>query len=110
MLGVPAVDEQHRILFAWYVALRSAPQVQQIAEGLNIYAARHFVDEEGWAADQGIDIAEHHNLHNELLTRLDALLNRADRLPVMSLLYDWLTTHVDIDDRKLVQEATRLDG
>ena len=60
-LGAPEVDKQHRMLFAWYVALRSAPNVQQVAEGLAVYAAFHFADEEAWAADRGVDISVHHN-------------------------------------------------
>ena len=104
-LGVPEIDQQHRMLFSWYIALRTTPDVLQIAEGLIAYAAGHFEDEEAWAAEYGVDIAAHTHLHNELLTRLDNIQARNGHLEVVALLYDWLTTHIDTDDRALVARA-----
>jgi len=104
-LGVPEIDSEHRMLFAWYVALRKTPSVQQVADGLVAYAVRHFTNEEAWAADRNLDIAVHHDLHNQLLARLDELLQTANRMSAMALVYDWLTTHIDVEDRTLVTEA-----
>jgi hemerythrin-like metal-binding protein len=98
-LGAPDVDAQHRTLFAWYVVVRSAPHVQQVVDGLTAYAAHHFAAEEAWAADRNVDIHAHHRQHNELLTRLDRLLARPNRMQSIALLADWLTTHIDVEDR-----------
>lgn len=109
-LGVVDIDKQHRMLFAWYEALRKAPKARQVAEGLVVYAAGHFEDEERWALGQGIDIAEHRAQHLQLMLRLDELLVHTDRISVMSLVFDWLTTHIDIEDRELVRLAGHLAG
>lgn len=100
-LGVPEIDRQHRMLFAWCVALRERPG-QQVAEGLLAYAAGHFADEEAWAADRGIDITQHQFRHNELLARLEPLQNGVGRTTVAALVYDWLIRHIDVEDRALV--------
>ena len=109
-LGAPEIDQQHRMLFAWYVALRAAPDVQHVAEGLAVYAAFHFASEEAWAADRGVDIAVHHDQHNELLARLDLILGRADRMHAIALIQDWLVTHIDVEDRALVANTEHVCG
>lgn len=102
-LGVPEIDRQHRMLFAWCVALRKRPG-QQVAEGLLAYAAGHFADEETWAADRGIDITQHQFRHNELLARLDALQNGVGRTTIAALVYEWLIRHIDVEDRALIAQ------
>lgn len=104
-LGITEIDNQHRMLFAWYVALRRTPKARQVAEGLVIYAGGHFEDEEQWAMSRGVDIVEHRTQHLQLMLRLDELLMRTDRISVMSLIFDWLTTHIDVEDRELVRLA-----
>jgi hemerythrin len=76
--------------------------VQQVAEGLVAYAARHFAEEEAWAADLGIDIAAHHQHHELLLAHLDDMLTHSDRIRAINFVYTWLSVHIDIVDRQLV--------
>lgn len=101
-LGVAEIDRQHRMLFAWYVAMRDDPDSLQVVEGLIAYAARHFDYEEDWAASLGVDIAIHHDLHHELLRRLGELLYECDRAKVASIVSEWIVTHIDRDDRALI--------
>lgn len=100
-LGVSEIDRQHRMLFAWCVALRKRPG-EQVAAGLLAYAAGHFAAEEAWAADRGIDIALHQQQHDALLDRLERLRDGATRIAVAALAYDWLVVHIDVEDRALV--------
>jgi hemerythrin-like metal-binding protein len=106
-LGVPEIDSQHRMLFAWCVALRKRPG-QQVAEGLMAYAAGHFADEEAWAADRGIDITWHQRRHDELLARLEQLPHGVGRTMIAALVYDWLIHHIDVEDRALVAQDRTL--
>lgn len=108
-LGEPLLDRQHRMLFAWCIANRNQPG-EQVAEGLLAYAAGHFADEEAWAAEQGLDVARHQSRHHELLARLDALQNGAGQAVIGALVYEWLITHIDVEDRALVEQARRARG
>lgn len=101
-LGVPEIDRQHRMLFGWYVALRAAPSARQAAEGFIAYASGHFASEEAWAAGRGVDIAQHRRRHAVLLKRLDDLVRMPSRANTLALAYEWLTTHIDIEDRALI--------
>ncbi len=107
-LHEPYIDGQHRTLFAWYIAVRSMPHVQQVVDGLAAYAAYHFAAEEAWAIDRGVDIAVHHGQHNELIARLGPLLTHPNRMKAIALLQDWIITHIDVEDRALVAEAERM--
>jgi len=103
-LGVPLIDRQHRMLFAWYVSLRDAPDAQQVADGLLAYASRHFADEETWAFELGLEIAVHQQRHDQLLANLEMLQDGAQRSHVTSLAFEWLTIHIDVEDRALVEQ------
>lgn len=107
-LGEPEIDAQHRILFAWYVALKRARDVRPILEGLRQYAGDHFTAEETWAQAAGVLPETHMGMHLELLVTLDEILLRPkpSRTATMSLAYDWLVQHIDVEDRALV-EAVR---
>ena len=106
-LGIPLIDDQHRELFRLYVALRTAPDVRPVLESLLSYAASHFQDEETWALAHQVDVTDHHLQHEQLLTVVIDNLSRTklSRLDTQSLVYDWLTTHIDVDDRALVMAA-----
>ncbi len=108
-LNVPVIDEQHAILFGWYVALKTAPQVHPVLAGLRAYAEGHFRDEEQWAAMRGVDMEAHQLQHDDLLGQLDEALGQPQpsRLATQSLVFDWLTAHIDVEDRAMVMEANR---
>ena len=108
-LNVPVIDEQHAILFGWYVALKTAPEVQPVLAGLRAYAEGHFRDEEQWALMRGVDMADHQDQHVDLLRQLDEALSQLQpsRIATQSLVFDWLTCHIDVEDRAMVMEANR---
>lgn len=106
-LGISAIDDQHRLLFGWCVALRTAPAIQPVLQALLTYAITHFQDEERWALDHGVDIEAHHAQHVELLQHLEEQLRRPkqSRMEVQAMAFDWLTQHIDVEDRNLVMAA-----
>lgn len=110
VLGVPLIDRQHRMLFAWYTALRGAPDVQQVADGLLAYASRHFAEEETWAFELGLEIGEHQQRHDRLLAKLELLQDGAKRVHVTALAFEWLSVHIDVEDRALVGQWQRRQG
>lgn len=101
VLGVPEIDRQHRMLFAWCIALQRWPTVQ-VVEGLLAYAARHFADEEHWAYIRGIDFAGHQQLHDEIIGQLEAIYAGEGSVDAAALAYQWLVRHIDVEDRSLV--------
>jgi len=106
-LGIPLIDDQHRELFRLYVALRTAPDIRPVLQGLLAFAASHFHDEETWAIAHHVDVTNHHLQHERLVNVVTDLLSRTklSRIETQSLVYDWLTTHIDVDDRALVMAA-----
>ncbi len=106
-LGIPAIDDQHRLLFGWCVALRTAPDVRPVLRALLAYAITHFQDEERWALDHGVDVETHHAQHVELVQRLEEQLRlpKLSRMEVQAMAFDWLTVHIDVEDRSLVMAA-----
>lgn len=108
LLGVPEIDHQHRMLFAWCVALRRSPELQ-VVEGLLAYAARHFADEENWAYIRGIDFARHQQLHDDIIAQLEALYAGDASVDAAALASNWLVRHIDVEDRGLIaaQRSTR---
>ncbi len=107
-LRVPAIDEQHRVLFMWYVAIRNTQDPSAVLRGLVTYAVQHFEFEEQWAKQHGVNIAKHCGLHADLCHKLNTLATRVPaREPLMSLLYEWLTVHIGCDDRQLLQSIPK---
>jgi len=107
-LNVPEIDRQHAILFGWYVWLKTAHDVHPVLAGLRAYAAGHFHDEEQWGISHGLDVDSHQDQHAYLLRQLDDYLRQSQpsRMATQSLVYDWLTCHIDVEDRALVLGAT----
>lgn len=102
-VGVPFIDAQHRILFAWCLALAATTETRLVLRGFRAYAGTHFADEEAWAKAQGLASDGHQALHRDLLARVDALIadSDPDRGAVEALAMDWLCHHIDHEDRAL---------
>ena len=115
--GDPQVDAQHRMLFekigelqAAIVAKASHDHVAKVLDQVISIASRHFEDEEALMASHGYPgLAEQRDLHQrfrEDVGRMTAEFRSSDGtlpLQISVFLHEWLTRHMKIEDRKIVE-------
>ena len=115
-LGHPGVDEQHAKLFNAINQLHEAMQAGQAREELGrilaflrLYTVKHFADEEAlMEASAFPGLLRHRQLHQQFTARVADLERQhtagqmALSLTIFRFLKDWLTTHIDQEDRRVV--------
>jgi len=113
-VGVQRMDDQHTILFGMLNDLHEAMmkgQAQKIAGALLrklvTYTRDHFTAEEGMMAASGYaGLARHRVIHRELTKQVEEFAARYERgedalnLQLMNFLRDWLTNHIQKEDKK----------
>jgi len=115
MLGIDAIDEQHKKLVVLVNKLdkarRSGENLKNliaIFDELVSYTAGHFSDEEAWQAKGNYpDLEEHKVLHGKLVKRVLAYgeelkSGKLQASELMRFLSDWLVTHIQGSDSKYV--------
>ena len=112
-LGVPTIDEQHRVLVDLINALHAAisdaagarDAIADILEGLLDYTHSHFIVEEVLFQKHGYPDAEKHlSEHSGFTGKMMGWLTRFEdgedvNLEVLDLLKDWLVHHICEEDR-----------
>ena len=120
-LGHERIDDDHRHLFALaakvvevFTISTDSQQAQQAFDALLQFARTHFALEENLMQSAGYpDFAHHANVHNALLHELITAQRRLQkgllRQPkkLTSFLLDWLTIHMDLSERELVEFLNR---
>ena len=113
-LGVEQLDQQHQEIFRLarnlYQAAREKRSQEVVAptlDGLIRYTASHFAAEEKlmrlWGYPGLADhIAEHRHLTQQVLELQRDFMNgrKALTLKMLTLLADWLTDHIRVNDRR----------
>lgn len=115
--GDARVDEQHRMLFdkiaelqAAIVAKSSHAYVADLLDQVVSLAVEHFTDEEELMASHAYPgLAEQRELHRRFrddVDRMTAEFRAGDGtlpLRISVFLHEWLTRHMKIEDRKIVE-------
>jgi hemerythrin len=113
-VGVAEIDTQHKKWIGIINKLNDAMKERKTGEVLeNIlkemkeYVAVHFSAEENLMQKAGYsDFLAHKNIHNGYLKNIDVMIEEFKSgkvlmsLSVMNSLRDWLTTHIQIQDKK----------
>jgi hemerythrin len=121
--GDDRVDEQHRMLFDKIQALRAAivakadhDHVVALLDDVIAIAHLHFDDEEALMASYGYpDLAQQRELHQrfrEDIARMTADFRSGEGtlpLKIAVFLHEWLTRHMKIEDRKIVDFIREVD-
>lgn len=117
LTNIKAIDDQHKhfvsILNDLYVHFSNlSPQeiLDKTISELVSYASVHFTTEEGYMEKYNFSgVEEHKQIHNELRSKLEELLNNynkigKDALPqLFDFLENWLVQHLDLYDRKYAE-------
>lgn len=115
--GYPLVDQQHKNLFdminSYHTAINSDHETNKISSILNdlaLYTQSHFRTEESLMVSSGYpDIAKHKQLHNNLISKVNELINefQTDKTlrstQISAFLADWLRHHIKKEDMLLIQ-------
>ncbi len=117
MIGIDAIDDQHKELFErigqFYDSIDkglTAPQVNEIMDYLADYANTHFATEEGYMSQYDYpEYRQHKELHQVFISDLYTIQKRLSQDGFSSLLgaelegslYHWLVEHVSQVDKKL---------
>lgn len=115
-LGHSGVDEQHAKLFNAINQLHEAMQAGHAREELGrilaflrLYTVKHFADEEAlMEASAFPGLLRHRQLHQQFTARVADLERQhtagqmALSLTIFRFLKDWLATHIDQEDRRVV--------
>ncbi len=113
-VGVQSLDRQHTNLFDILNELHAAMMAGQASEAagellrkLVSYTKSHFAAEEAlMAATQYPRLAQHRELHAALTRQVEEFVARYDRgesalsVPLLTFLRDWLTKHIQREDRE----------
>lgn len=104
-LGHPEIDAQHRRLFEIVALADEGRPAADILRDLLAYAAEHFTAEERIAESHNVLDDDHVLAHRDLLDRIASYRcdNRAMDPLVRQFLVDWVTAHIDREDRSLVR-------
>ncbi|NDV27045.1 bacteriohemerythrin [Desulfovibrio sp. JC010] len=118
-IGVEEIDDQHKSLIGMVNDVLDAfgkgekdAAIDDLLSKLKEYAVLHFNTEEKYMEEiEYPQLAEHHQLHEELKNRVKALqaarFHREEVTPkdVKELLADWLVEHLLQEDYKIAQFA-----
>ncbi len=104
-LGHPEIDAQHRRIFEIVAQADEGKPAADILRELFAYAGDHFTAEERIAEEHNVDNEEHVKAHHALLDRIAAYTCESRLMTplVRQFLVDWVTTHIDKEDRELVR-------
>jgi hemerythrin len=122
-LGIPEIDAQHfelikrvnNLVFA-FVSEKSKNDIRDISAFLQAYVAIHFHDEEALMAKYGYaEMKNHQSIHAEYTRRVESLIaeiqGNAITPALMSemneLLIQWITKHIDIEDRRFAESILK---
>ncbi len=117
--GIPQIDDQHLELVKrinnLVIAFNDEKSRQEIAEivaFLEGYVVIHFNEEEKFMAENRyIGLEQHRAIHDEYMRKVDALacemrageVTPALMVEVNRLLIEWLSRHIDEEDRKFAE-------
>lgn len=118
-LGIPEIDAQHFELVKrinnLVIAFRNEKSKQDIHEILSFleeYVVFHFNDEEALMRKHGyLGLDNHCNIHRKYTENVSALIHDLNSQPVTPalmvavnrLLVEWLSTHIDEEDRAFAE-------
>lgn len=104
-LGHPEIDTQHRRIFEIVAQADEGKPAATIVDELYTYASDHFTAEERIAEDHNVDNEEHIKAHHDLLDMIAVyrLTPQKFTVEVRKFLVEWVTTHIDKEDRELVR-------
>jgi hemerythrin-like metal-binding protein len=118
--GHTTIDEQHKELVAAYNRLHGAmkqgkgrEELGGILTFLGDYTVSHFRMEEDLMVRHAYPQAQRHrDIHADLVKQVVDLTNRfhggaAITLPVMDFLEDWLTKHIQSEDKRLAEHLRK---
>lgn len=121
-LGMPEIDDQHKVLFEvlnrlWAGIINRAGRDEMLAivDELERYTLSHFAAEETFMRATGYaDLAEHKKAHKAFVDRLAAekklvLAGGSLSLDLLKFLKDWLANHILVSD-KAYAEAHRANS
>jgi hemerythrin len=119
VLGIPEIDEQHLELVKRINAFVNAfnegkgdTEIKAIVSFLEEYVVSHFNDEEALMERyRYLDLDEHHSIHDTYMRKVNQLVrgveengsNLVQAEKVQLLLIDWLSNHIDVEDRKFAE-------
>jgi hemerythrin len=112
-VGVQSIDDQHAVLFDALNALHSAMtkghgriMAGELLRDLVIHTGSHFAAEEALLDSAKYPgLAEHHQKHRILMRQMGGYIERFERgeitlnLHLLNFLRDWLTIHIQTEDR-----------
>jgi hemerythrin-like metal-binding protein len=104
-LGHPEIDTQHRRLFEIVAAADDGAPVTDLLDEVLAYSAFHFQAEEQIAATHQVTDEKHIQSHRDLLDKIRIYKSHTHevRHEVRTFLVEWVTTHIDKEDRRLVR-------
>jgi len=116
-IGDPVVDEQHEQLFDLtnqFIAADSLGAMRGLMILLYKHTREHFEKEEQLMREVGFaGLAEHQEHHNKLLCRLGELSmdvgkGHMNKPAIVSLMTDWATKHIPLEDTLVVAHMKKL--
>jgi hemerythrin len=122
-IGIPEIDEQHRVLVDLANRLheelktdKRGVESQKAVAGLFAYSATHFADEEAYFSKFNFpSFPAHAASHAAFMARAAELEERlgsgspAETEEVLSFLVSWIRRHIAREDRELARIARRAD-
>ncbi|HTX71360.1 MAG TPA: bacteriohemerythrin [Rectinemataceae bacterium] len=122
MLGIPSIDEQHRVLVVLLNRIheglcegQSSQAIETVIDELTAYASMHFAEEEHYLDRYNLPSAEAHRLeHRQFMKYVEECRDRlgtGDALTRTELIYflaGWITRHIGQEDHRLVRVAGRI--
>lgn len=118
-LGIPVIDEQHKVLFDHLDNLMLSLNTsaghalsQRILGELDEYTRSHFFFEEGLMREMGFpDVEAHLDEHRSFVARIAHLREMTDQDEVSrgltGFLIKWLREHINHSDRRYVEFSQR---
>jgi len=115
-LGVPEVDDQHRLIFALANDLHEAGSdpdngdlIESVLIEMSTYVDEHFGDEEAMMFEMGYPAYEEHcQIHQEMQAKVRDLVKRYERDEVRAgelhvLVVSWLVQHITKTDFRIAE-------
>jgi len=116
-IDIEEIDNQHNTLlsimnhlYTAFMKKRVSEEIDEILQRLHDYAKYHFNTEEKYFKKFGYEKAsEHKKLHDTFLEKIADMKTDIEILDtsviyrIMSFLRNWLTNHIQIEDKKYVE-------
>jgi hemerythrin-like metal-binding protein len=120
-IGLPEIDDQHRVLFdimnrLWSATIHQAGQAELlgIVDQLEKYTRNHFAGEEAFMRALGYPrLEEHRKAHQSFIDRImaerqSAVSGGQPGLELLRFLNDWLVGHILVTDRDYAESYRRM--